>query len=59
MSSGGLALGINIPAETVAFCGDSAFLTALMFRQCAGRAGRRGFGLICFRRIRSTQDLFP
>ena len=32
-----------MPTRTVVFAGDSAFLTALNFRQAAGRAGRRGF----------------
>lgn len=27
-----------------------------MFRQCAGRAGRRGFDLVRFHYIRSTRD---
>lgn len=30
---GTLALGINAPARSVIFLGDSAFLSALMFRQ--------------------------
>ncbi|BGP17637.1 hypothetical protein JCM10213_001289 [Rhodosporidiobolus nylandii] len=41
-----LALGINAPARTAVFAGDSLELNPLNFRQCAGRAGRRGFDLI-------------
>ncbi|KAM9989440.1 hypothetical protein ACTFIY_005470 [Dictyostelium cf. discoideum] len=38
-----LAVGVNAPAKSSVFLGDSPYLNVLTSKQCAGRAGRRGF----------------
>ena len=38
-----LAQGIHVPCKTAIFLNDSPFLDTGTFKQCAGRAGRRGF----------------
>ncbi|TFK74040.1 P-loop containing nucleoside triphosphate hydrolase protein [Pluteus cervinus] len=58
IATGTLALGINMPTKTSVFSGDSVFLTALNYRQAAGRAGRRGFdnlGNVVFHGISESQ----
>lgn len=43
-----LAQGIHVPCKSVIFIEDSIFLNAGVFKQCAGRAGRRGSYSILF-----------
>ena len=40
-----LSMGINMPTRTSVFAGDNVFLNSMVFRQMAGRSGRRGFDL--------------
>jgi hypothetical protein len=42
MATGTLSYGINMPCRTVVLT-DEAFMSSIMFGQCVGRAGRRGF----------------
>jgi ATP-dependent RNA helicase DDX60 len=37
--------GINMPARTSAFIGDSIYLNPMTYHQMSGRAGRRGYDL--------------
>lgn len=60
IATGTLALGINMPTRTTVFAGDSIYLTALNYRQAAGRAGRRGFdnlGNVVFHGLSKSQVL--
>jgi hypothetical protein len=43
-ATGSIAVGINLPCSNVVFLGTSTFLSNMLFNQCAGRAGRRGYG---------------
>jgi hypothetical protein len=43
-ATGSLSFGINMPCDNVIFAGGSTFLNGQLFWQCAGRAGRRGYG---------------
>ncbi|KAL9648214.1 hypothetical protein ABK040_009218 [Willaertia magna] len=38
-----LALGINMPCRTVVIGGKSIYMSNVIFKQCCGRAGRRGY----------------
>ena len=40
-----LSMGINMPTRSSVFAGDNVFLNSMVFRQMAGRSGRRGFDL--------------
>jgi hypothetical protein len=41
-----LAYGINMPARTVVFAGDSISLNSVQYQQMSGRAGRRGLDVL-------------
>lgn len=45
ISTESLSMGINMPTKTSIFAGDNVFLNPMVFRQMAGRSGRRGFDL--------------
>ncbi|KAL0478301.1 hypothetical protein AKO1_008520 [Acrasis kona] len=51
ISTSTLALGIHMPAKSVVMYGTSKYMDNIMFQQCAGRSGRRGFdvkGVVIF-----------